>query len=133
MIARLLKGEAPPKGSVLAPDQALCVDCPRIDTKPADLSLTEFKRPWQVLIDEDTCLLAQGLLCLGPATRSGCGALCIRGNMPCTGCLGPVSHATDHGGAFIGALTVLIRIKGGLPEGVMYAILLGNLEDMAVD
>lgn len=29
-------------------------------------------------------------------------------------------------GAFIGALTVLIRIKGGLPEGVMYAILLGN-------
>jgi electron transport complex protein RnfD len=29
-------------------------------------------------------------------------------------------------GIFIGALTVLIRLKGGLPEGVMYAILLGN-------
>ena len=28
--------------------------------------------------------------------------------------------------AFIGALTVVIRIWGGLPEGVMYAILLGN-------
>ncbi|MCP4644799.1 MAG: RnfABCDGE type electron transport complex subunit D [bacterium] len=29
-------------------------------------------------------------------------------------------------GAFIGVLTAIIRIKGALPEGVMYAILLGN-------
>ena len=29
-------------------------------------------------------------------------------------------------GLFIGALTVVIRLFGGLPEGVMYAILLGN-------
>jgi electron transport complex protein RnfD len=29
-------------------------------------------------------------------------------------------------GALIGAVTVVIRLKGGLPEGVMYAILLGN-------
>ncbi len=27
---------------------------------------------------------------------------------------------------FIGAVTVVIRVWGGLPEGVMYAILLGN-------
>jgi len=29
-------------------------------------------------------------------------------------------------GTFLGFITVLIRLKGGLPEGVMYAILLGN-------
>jgi electron transport complex protein RnfD len=29
-------------------------------------------------------------------------------------------------GALIGLITVIIRLKGGLPEGVMYAILLGN-------
>ena len=29
-------------------------------------------------------------------------------------------------GAFIGVVTVIIRIKGALPEGVMFAILLGN-------
>jgi electron transport complex protein RnfD len=29
-------------------------------------------------------------------------------------------------GALIGALTIIIRLKGGLPEGTMYAILLGN-------
>ncbi len=29
-------------------------------------------------------------------------------------------------GALIGVLTVIIRYSGGLPEGVMYAILIGN-------
>ena len=29
-------------------------------------------------------------------------------------------------GALIGILTVIIRYSGGLPEGVMYAILIGN-------
>lgn len=29
-------------------------------------------------------------------------------------------------GAFIGAVTIIIRLKGALPEGVMFAILLGN-------
>jgi electron transport complex protein RnfD len=29
-------------------------------------------------------------------------------------------------GALIGVLTVAIRYSGGLPEGVMYAILIGN-------
>jgi len=29
-------------------------------------------------------------------------------------------------GALVGFITVIIRLKGGLPEGVMYAILLGN-------
>jgi len=36
-------------------------------------------------------------------------------------------------GALMGFLTVLIRLKGGLPEGVMYAILLGNAVSPIVD
>ena len=36
-------------------------------------------------------------------------------------------------GALIGALTVIIRLKGGLPEGVMYAILLGNAMTPLID
>ena len=107
-VMAVLSGNLPPKGTVLAPDIALCDECPRIDTKPADLSLKELKRPSLAEIDEGVCLLAQGFLCLGPATRSGCGAPCIKGNMPCTGCLGPVSRCPDQGGAFIGALGSLL-------------------------
>jgi electron transport complex protein RnfD len=36
-------------------------------------------------------------------------------------------------GALMGSLTVIIRLKGGLPEGVMYAILLGNAVSPIID
>lgn len=96
-VMALLAGQLPPKGSVLAPDVALCDQCPLKASKPERLLLTTFKRPHQVLIDPDTCLLAQGLLCMGPATRGGCEALCPLGHMPCTGCFGPTSRVRDVG------------------------------------
>ncbi|MCS6965097.1 hypothetical protein [Thermoflexus sp.] len=123
----LLSGNLPPKGSVLAPDVALCAECPRKPTKPERLALKELKRPHQVLIDPETCLLAQGLLCLGPATRSGCGAACITGNMPCTGCLGPTSRVLDGGAKALSAVASILdatgeaeieRILEGIPDPV---------------
>lgn len=36
-------------------------------------------------------------------------------------------------GALIGALTLVIRVWGGMPEGVMYAILLGNAVSPLID
>ncbi len=96
-VTAILEGKLPPKGTVLAPDKALCNECKRIDSKPIDLKISEIKRPQDILIDEDACLLAQGLLCMGPATRMGCGAPCVDGNMPCTGCLGPTSRVKDYG------------------------------------
>jgi F420-non-reducing hydrogenase small subunit len=107
----LLSGELPAKGTVLAPDIALCEECPRTDSKPQRLSIAEFKRPQEVLIDENTCLLAQGVVCLGPATRSGCEALCIKGNMPCTGCCGPTSRVRDQGAKILSALASLLESK----------------------
>jgi len=107
-VQTLLSGDLPPAGTVLTPDIALCEECPRLDTKPEDLSLERFRRPHEVLIDEDTCLLAQGLLCMGPATRSGCGQLCINGNMPCTGCFGPTSKVHDQGGKYLSALASML-------------------------
>jgi electron transport complex protein RnfD len=43
----------------------------------------------------------------------------------------PVTCPITHGGSLafgvlVGALVVVIRYWGGMPEGVMYAILLGN-------
>jgi F420-non-reducing hydrogenase small subunit len=107
----LLSGELPPRGAVLAPDIALCDECPRKATKPQDLSFAEFKRPHETLIDPQKCLLAQGLVCCGPATRGGCGALCIDGNMPCTGCFGPTSRVRDQGAKLLSSLCANMAAK----------------------
>jgi len=103
-VLALLSGKLPPKGSVLAPNLAVCQQCKRNDTKPQDISLIEFKRPHQIIADPEKCLLAQGLPCLGPATRGGCDAVCIQGNMPCTGCFGPVDNVHDHGAKILSYL-----------------------------
>jgi F420-non-reducing hydrogenase small subunit len=107
----LLSGQLPAKGAVLAPDCALCNECPRKDSKPETLALTEFKRPQQLLIDEEKCLLAQGVICMGPATRGGCEAVCVRGNMPCSGCCGPTSRVRDQGAKALCSLASLIDSK----------------------
>ncbi|MFC1849337.1 oxidoreductase [candidate division CSSED10-310 bacterium] len=100
----LLNDALPPPGAILAPDIALCEQCPRLDSKPLDLRLERYKRPHLHPIDSEICLLAQGFVCLGPATRGGCEARCIQGNMPCTGCFGPVSGVKDHGAKILSYL-----------------------------
>jgi F420-non-reducing hydrogenase small subunit len=110
-VGALLEGKLPPKGSVLAPDIALCDQCPRKATKPADLSFTEFKRPHLTKVDPDKCLLAQGLICMGPATRGGCEAVCPSGNMPCSGCFGPTSRVRDQGAKMLSSLCANVAAK----------------------
>jgi F420-non-reducing hydrogenase small subunit len=126
-VEALLAGKLPPKGSVLAPDKALCDECPRRDSKPEKLAIAEFKRPHEILADPEKCLLAQGLLCLGAATRGGCGALCPTGNMPCTGCYGPTSRVRDYGAKALTALASIVdatddetiqKILAGIPDPV---------------
>ena len=104
----ILEGQLPPEGAVLAPDVALCEECPLRDSKPEDLALQEFKRPHQIRIDHEKCLLAQGLLCLGPVTRKGCGAACVKASMPCTGCMGPTSQVVDFGAKALSAISSMV-------------------------
>ena len=110
-LAALLAGKLPPKGSVLAPDIALCEQCPRRLTKPADLNLTQFKRPHLTQFDPEKCFLAQGVVCMGPATRGGCDAACTAGGMPCTGCFGPTSRVRDQGAKMISSLCANLAAK----------------------
>jgi len=107
----LLSGRLPPKGAVLAPDTALCEECERKASKPADVAFVEFKRSHQKLIDPAKCMLAQGVVCMGPATRSGCGAQCVNGNMPCTGCFGPTSRVRDQGAKILSSLCSNVAAK----------------------
>jgi F420-non-reducing hydrogenase small subunit len=104
----IVTGQLPPKGATLAPDNALCDECKRRESKPEELAIKEFKRPHLVQIEQDKCLLAQGLLCLGSITRKGCGAVCVEGNMPCTGCMGPTSRVHDFGAKALSALSSVV-------------------------
>jgi F420-non-reducing hydrogenase small subunit len=105
----ILSGKLPPKGSVLgASEKALCYECKLNKTKPEKLLLKDIKRPHQVIVDPNKCLLAQGLLCLGPATRGGCGALCINAGMPCTGCFGPLDSVYDYGAKALSSIASIL-------------------------
>jgi F420-non-reducing hydrogenase small subunit len=110
-ISALLSGKLPPKGSVLAPETALCDQCPRKATKPVDVSFAEFKRPHLVKMDPDKCFLAQGIVCMGPSTRGGCDALCISGGMPCSGCFGPTSRVVDQGAKMLSSLCANVSAR----------------------
>ena len=111
-VTAILAGELPEKGAVLAPDKALCDTCPLNETKPEKLSIKEIKRPWEIKIDPEKCFLEQGLICLGPVTRSGCGETCIRANMPCRGCFGPTKEVIDQGAKALSAVASLLGIEG---------------------
>jgi F420-non-reducing hydrogenase small subunit len=107
----VVKSDLPPKGTVLADTKALCHTCPRKDTKPEKLDIVRFKRLFETEWDPSRCFLDQALVCLGPATRGGCGARCINGNMPCRGCFGPTGNVRDHGARSLSFLASMIRMK----------------------
>ena len=105
-----LAGELPEKGSVMGDKFALCRTCPRLDSRPEKIRLKGFKRLHEVHWDPDRCFLDQGLICMGPATRGGCGAQCLRANMPCRGCFGPLDNVADQGAGMISVLAGLLEV-----------------------
>jgi len=107
-VGAVLDGRLPPKGSTLAPERALCDVCERNRTKPEKLAISEIKRIHEIEADPEKCFLAQGVVCSGPATRAGCGEVCIKINMPCRGCFGPVEGVSDMGSKYVSAFASLI-------------------------
>jgi len=68
VISALLQNRRP-----ILPNHSVCLDCKRNGT---------------------VCILAAaGVLCLGPVTRTGCGALCPANGRGCYGCFGPAPNA----------------------------------------
>ncbi|MCX8021448.1 MAG: hypothetical protein N2745_01580 [Syntrophorhabdaceae bacterium] len=135
---KILKGELPKKGAVLSPNKSLCSSCFLNDTKPEKLLIKELKRPHLTVIDPDKCFLLQGLVCMGPATRTGCNERCIHGGMPCRGCFGPLDGVLDQGLSMLSALGSILDFtpeqekeldgvigKIGDPAGTFYRFSLG--------
>ena len=101
VVNALATNSLPPVGAVIASDKPLCDECER---KKENKKITKIYRTHEITPDTERCLLEQGLLCMGPATRGGCGALCVKVNMPCRGCFGPPPGVTDQGAKMLSAL-----------------------------
>lgn len=104
----IINGQLPPKGSVVGLlERSVCDECPR---KKEDKKISKIYRVYEIVPDENKCLLEQGIICMGPATRGGCEAQCLSANMPCTGCGGPCPNALEQGSAMISALASVLGV-----------------------
>jgi F420-non-reducing hydrogenase small subunit len=107
VVDALATGQLPPVGSVIASDKPLCDECER---KREEKRITKIYRPHQIIPDPELCFLEQGIICLGPATRGGCGQKCIKANMPCRGCFGPPAGVVDQGAKMLSALASIYDV-----------------------
>ncbi|MBN2432934.1 MAG: oxidoreductase [Acidobacteria bacterium] len=107
-VQALAGGELPARNDavkVACRDKSVCDECP-LEKKL--IKIKEFKRPHEIRPEPDWCLLEQGIICMGPATRSGCDARCTSAGMPCRGCYGPSGDVIDQGTAMVSAIGSLL-------------------------
>lgn len=129
VVNALIQGaELPPKGSTLgAGCSTVCDQCAH---RKENKTIQKLRRTYEIVPDRERCLLEQGILCMGIATRDGCGALCPQVNMPCTGCYGPPEGVRDQGAKMVSALGSILDIGElkGLSDNEMVAHLDAALE-----
>jgi F420-non-reducing hydrogenase small subunit len=106
IVDALATGQLPPAGAVFASDKTLCDEC---DRKKEKKEISKIYRPHEIVPDPDWCLLEQGIICSGPATRGGCGVRCVKVNMPCRGCSGPPAGIEDQGAKLVSAIASIYQ------------------------
>jgi F420-non-reducing hydrogenase small subunit len=138
VLIAVVKGETelPPKGAVLgAGNSTVCDECAR----RRDVKRIEKLARIQELppLATDVCLLEQGLMCSGPATRSGCRSRCPNVGAPCIGCYGAAPGVLDQGARLMTAIASVVeekepeaidRVLDGLPDpaGTFYRFSLAH-------
>jgi len=108
VVTAALKGEValPPKGAVIGVAPKTCCDeCERVKEEK---KIAGFRRIWEFVPDKEQCLLEQGIVCMGPATRAGCGSRCTKVGMACRGCYGAPEGVVDQGAKMLSTLASIV-------------------------
>jgi len=127
-VTAIAEGGLPERGSVLGGSEStLCSTCRR---KKEEKKVKAFRRIAYTVPESERCLLEQGIICAGSVTRDGCGARCLKANMPCRGCFGAPDGVADQGARLLSALATIVdadepaeiaSILDGIPDPVGYA------------
>lgn len=102
LVLALTSGVLPPKGTVFGGEKAVCASCSRVKEEK---KLSTVHRPHEIDPDPARCLLEQGLVCQGIATREGCGGLCTALGAACRGCFGKAEDIYDPGAKMVSAMS----------------------------
>lgn len=98
--------ELPPVGSVIGANvSTVCDEC---DREKREKCVSQFYRPFEIVPEDDWCLLEQGLVCAGLATRGGCGAKCPSVGIGCRGCYGPPDDVLDQGARLVSSIASMV-------------------------
>lgn len=109
--------EALVEGQVFAADggrKVACLTrsvCDECNLEKRLTKISRFVRPHEVAPEPEWCLLEQGIVCMGPATRSGCDARCTSAGLPCRGCYGPSGEVKDQGTAMVSAVASMLAAE----------------------
>jgi len=103
--AAVTSGVMPPHGSMFAGEKAVCASCSR---QKEEKKFVRFLRPYEIDADPGRCLLEQGLMCQGLATREGCGGVCTAVGAGCRGCFGKAEAVFDPGAKMVSAISSTI-------------------------
>lgn len=127
VVGAIATGKLPARGSVVgASEMTLCDECTR---KKSEKKIASFKRLATAQPDPEVCLLEQGFVCMGVATRAGCEHRCQKSNTGCRGCYGPPPGVYDQGLKALCAISSVLdadteakaaELVGELPDPVRY-------------
>ncbi len=109
LVIQVLQGKAnlpPPRSVIGVGGSTVCDECPRQRNVKAIKRFTRIQE--MAAVDPTLCLLEQGIPCNGPATRSGCTALCPKAGAQCIGCYGPAEGVVDFGARLMSAFASVI-------------------------
>jgi len=108
VLQAVIAGEVPARNAAVrvgCDNRSVCDEC---HLEKRNVRVKEFKRLHLAIPEPNWCLLEQGFVCLGPATRSGCGAICTKGGVACRGCYGSSGLAEDQGTAILSAIGSIV-------------------------